>query len=191
MIENLVMLASYGFYGGAFGDFLFKMEQYGFFSYVLPFLLIFALIFGILSMTNIFKDNKAVNGIIALVIGLMALQVDLVPRFFAELFPNLAVGLAIVLVGIILLGLFMPKANWVSYSLFGAAAVVLIVVLVKTAGGVGWNGGYWWSDNWQLVAGAVFIIAIIGVIIGASNPPTEDVETPFIKRLFESGGKGK
>lgn len=184
MIENLVMLASYGYYGGEFGDFLFKLEQYGFFSYVLPFLLIFALVYGILTMTNIFKDNKAVNGIIALVVGLMSLQFDLVPRFFAELFPRLGVGLAVILVALILLGLFMPKANWISYSLFGAAAIVLIVVLIKTAGGVGWYSGYWWSDNWQLVAGAVFIIAVIGVIVGASNPPAKDVETPLVKRMF-------
>ncbi len=184
MIENLVTLASYGYYGGV-GEYLSQLEQYGFFSYVLPFLLIFALVFGILSVTKIFQENKAVNGIIALVIGLMSLQFDMVPRFFAELFPRFGIGLAVILIVLILLGLFMPKQNWMAYVLFGVATLVLIIVLVKTAGSIGWYGGYWWSDNWQLVAGAIFILVVIGIIVGASNPSTEKVETPLFKKLFE------
>ena len=44
---NGVFLQSFGFFGGGFGNLLSQLEQLGFFSYVLPFLLIFALVFGI------------------------------------------------------------------------------------------------------------------------------------------------
>ena len=60
-------------------------------------MLIFALVFGILIKTQIFKDNKAVNGIIALAVAFMALQFDFVPTFFAQIFPRLGIGLAIIL----------------------------------------------------------------------------------------------
>ena len=95
-----VMLASHGFfgggyYGGSIGNVLAYWEQAGFFSYVLPFLLIFALVYGILTRTQIFKDNRAVNGILALTVGLLALQFDFVPVFFSEIFPRLGVALAL------------------------------------------------------------------------------------------------
>ena len=49
MLEVLTTLAWYGSYGGGVvGDMFSRWEQAGFFSYILPFLLIFALIFGIL-----------------------------------------------------------------------------------------------------------------------------------------------
>ena len=109
LLSNIVMASYTYFEGGAIGDMLSKWQQAGFFSYVLPFLLIFALIFAILERVGIFKDNKAINAIIAAVVGLMSLQVQMVSQFFAEIFPRLGVGLAILLVLLILTGLFIPK----------------------------------------------------------------------------------
>ena len=60
-------------------------EQIGVFSYILPFLMIFALVFGILMRMGIFKENKAVSAIVALAVGLLSLQFDFVPRFFSEI----------------------------------------------------------------------------------------------------------
>jgi hypothetical protein len=95
-----IFLASYSYFeGGAIGNMLYQWEQAGFFSYVLPFLLIFALIFGILSRLRIFtrkeegKPNNAINAILAFVVALMSLQFDFVPQFFSEVFPRLGVGL--------------------------------------------------------------------------------------------------
>jgi hypothetical protein len=186
MIEKVVMLQIYSGSSGEIGNLLNKLEQFGFFTYVLPFLLVFALVYGVLLMTNIFKEQKAINGIIALVIGLMALQFDIVPRFFAELFPRLGVGLAIILVAIILLGIFSPEKAWVVYAFFGIAAIVFIIILVKTAGSVGWYSGYWWYDNWQVVAAAIFILALVGIIVGSSSPPDDTIKSPLLKRLFEN-----
>ena len=54
------------------GDLFAQWESAGIFEYALPFLLIFAIIYAILSFVNIFKDNKAVNAIISLTVALMA-----------------------------------------------------------------------------------------------------------------------
>ena len=109
-----MFLASFGgFYGGTFGNLLAQWEQLGVFSYVLPFLLIFALIFGILQRVDVFKGNKGINAIIALSVSLMSLQFNLVPIFQAEIFPKLGVGLSVILAVIILKGLFLePKYTW-------------------------------------------------------------------------------
>ncbi|MFQ5531223.1 MAG: hypothetical protein ACE5ES_01265, partial [Candidatus Nanoarchaeia archaeon] len=108
MIEKLVFLQFFG--GGTIGDLLSVWQQQGFFSYLLPFLLIFALVFGILEQAKLFKENKAINGIIALVVGLMALQLDFVPIFFSEIFPRLGVGLSFILVLLILAGMFVDTS---------------------------------------------------------------------------------
>lgn len=169
MLRGLV-LASFSFEGGAIGDLLSAWQQAGFFSYLLPFLLIFALVFGILNQIQLFKENKAINAIIALVVGLMSLQFPLVPRFFSEIFPRLGIGLAVILVILIFVGMFIdPEKGGIFYVLMGVGAVIVVVVLVQTAGALGWSSGQWWADNWPMIAGAVFILAIIAIIVGAAS----------------------
>lgn len=186
MIKS-VILASYGFGGTGFADFLYALEQADFFSLVLPFLLIFALIYGILSKIKIFEDNKAVNGIIALVVGLMSLQFGFVSQIFPELFSRTGVGLAILLVVIILGGMFLPKSGWANYTMLGIGAVVLIIVLVQTAGVVGWGAGNWFYYNWHLVAGVIVILVIIGIIVGTSTP-TATPEAKFSRFMTDMFG---
>lgn len=185
MLESVMFLYSYGYYGGQIGNMLARWEQAGVFSYVLPFLLIFALVFGILVKTNLFKD-KPINAVIAIAVGLMSLQFDFVPRFFAEIFPRVGVGLAIILAAIIFMGIFAPKQSWMTFTFFGIGAIILVVVLINTAGNIGWYQGYWWSEHWFDVTMAVFFLVIIAVIVGASTPPKERkfVDSPIMKSLF-------
>ena len=185
-----VILASYSYGSNSFGNFLYALEQADFFSLILPFLLIFALVYGILSKIKIFEDNKAINGIIALVVALMSLQFGYVSQVFPELFSRVGVGLAILLVVIILGGMFLPKAGWANYTMIGIGAVVLIIVLVQTAGVVGWGAGNWFYYNWDLLAGVLVILVIIGVIVGASNPTTTP-ETKFSKFMTDMFNTGK
>jgi uncharacterized membrane protein len=171
MFKEMIFLASSGvFSSGVIGDLLSKWESAGFFSYLLPFLLIFALVFGILTKINIFKDNKMVNGIIALAVALMSLQFTFVSDFFSQIFPRLGIGLVIILGILIIAGLFVdPTSNAINFVLLGIAVVVFGAVLIQSASAVGWQSGQWWSDNWQIIIGALFILIVIVVIIGASG----------------------
>jgi len=169
---GLILLASF-IESGTIGSMLNVWEEAGFFSYLLPLLLIFALIFGILNQIKLFKDNKAINAIIALVVGFMALQFPMVPQFFSEIFPRLGIGLAIILVILILAGMFIdPEAGGIMYVLLGIGAVIVIIVLIQTAGALGWSSGYWWKENWPMVAGVVFILVVIAIIVGGSASRT-------------------
>ncbi|MBU2104184.1 MAG: hypothetical protein KKF67_00195 [Nanoarchaeota archaeon] len=180
-----MFLEWYGYYGGGkIGEVLNQWQDAGIFSLLLPFLLIFALVYGILDKTKIFENNKAISPIIGFVVALISLQFEMVPRFFSEIFPRLGIGLVIFLVALILLGMLAPNKSWMTYTFFGIGAIILIVILVKTAGALNWSAGYWWSENWPIVAGAVFILAILGVIVAAANPSTQpDVSSPLMKAL--------
>jgi len=170
MFKEMIMFES-AFSSGALGEMFSTWEAAGFFSYLLPFLLLFALIFGILTRIQIFKDNKVVNGIIALVVSIMSLQFDFVPNFFSQIFPRLGVGLAVVLVVLIVVGLFAdPKNNAVNYVLLGIAVITIGLVLVQSAGALGWQSGSWWGDNWQMIVGAIFLFVVIAIIVGSASP---------------------
>lgn len=174
MINEVIFLQSIGFFrGGLSGDIFTQWEQAGVFSYLLPFLLIFAVIFGILTRTEIFKDHKAVNAIIALVVALMALQFEMVPQFFSEIFPRLGVGLAIILIALILAGMFSEKLSGIMYVVAG---IIFIVILVNTAGVLGWTSAFFWSESWpELLIVAAIIAGIVAVIGYGSTPkPAQD-----------------
>jgi len=167
-----VMLQSFGtFSTGIVGDLLNTWANAGFFSYILPFLLIFALTFGILVKIKIFKENNWVNGIIAIVVALMSLQFDFVPTFFAQIFPRLGVGLSIILGILIIVGLFMdPNSSGVNLFLLAIGVLIIGLVLIQSAGALGWASGDWWEQNWKGIIGVVFLVVIVFVVVAASNP---------------------
>ncbi|MAG10763.1 hypothetical protein CMI44_00420 [Candidatus Pacearchaeota archaeon] len=190
---NVVMLAWYDSYGGGqIGSIITQWQEVGIFSFLLPFLLIFTLVYGILQKANLFRGtNKAVNPIIGLTVALIAIQFEILPQFFSVIFPKLGVALVILLVALILVGLVLPKDTWVIYTLFAIGAIIMIVVLVQTAGELGWAAGYWWNENWPIVAGAIFILVIMGVIVGASkdNGDFDKSASPFLRALQYSPDK--
>jgi hypothetical protein len=169
--------------GGALGDLLSKWEEAGLFSYLLPFLIIFAMVFGILTKMKIFKESKAVNAIIALAVALMALQFGFVTNFFAQIFPRLGVGLAVILGVLIITGLFAdPDSNLINYVLLGIGVITIAIVIIQSAGALGWASGQWWQDNWQLVVGAIVIFILIAIVIGAGSKKEPYKYKPFYAR---------
>ena len=195
MIEGL-FLASQGFfggyYGGAFGNLLASWEQAGVFSYILPFLIIFALVFGILTQSNIFKENRTINAILALAVGLLSLQFDVVPIFFSELFPRVGIGLAVILVILIFTALFLnPSDKWQMYILWGVGVVTVIVILLQTAWATGFGFssylpflGYYWDEIFALIAIAI-VIAVI--IISGKDKSETGMDSIIAKRLLAAG----
>ena len=57
-----------------FATFLYDLEAYGWFHFVFPFLLVYAIVFTILNKVEIFEDKKPVKVIIAFVFSLVAVS---------------------------------------------------------------------------------------------------------------------
>ena len=88
------------------GAILQQLADFGIFFYVLPFLLVFALVFAILQKVKITGEgNKGIDAVIALTVSLMSLQFDAVPIFFQIIFPKVGIALSILLAAMLLLGL--------------------------------------------------------------------------------------
>ena len=179
-------LAPFGFYGGDIGNFLLQLEQLGFFSYLLPFLVIFALVFGILSRINIFEDNKAINAIISLSVGLMALQSGYVSNFFSELFPRFGIGLAIILIILIFLGLFMdPEEKGMNYFMLGVGGIIVVVFLIESALFSGTSFGFFIRQYVGLIITVIIVGGLIALAIGTvkKRKPYRRGESPLQRAL--------
>ena len=162
------------------GSLLSWWESMGVFDYLLPFLLIFAVIYGILEGSKILSGNKGVNIVIGIVIGLLALRVGFVQRFFTEAFPRLGVGIAILLILLILTGLFIgPGKNLkVMAWIFIAVGIVIgVIVIAQSFGSFGWGGDWFEGDLAFWIISAVLIIGLIVVVVMGKAKDTGKWET--------------
>ncbi len=140
-------------------------NEMGVFSYVIPFLLIFAVVFAILSKTKILGEERPLMGIVSAAIGLLSLQFDIVSEFFAIVFPRFGVGLSIFLVALIFIGFFSKDASEKSNT------PLMIVGIVVAVGTVIWSFGSWNAWTSGVGVGGWFAenfwgIFVLGVIIG-------------------------
>ena len=184
----MMFLQAFSFAGGGIGDLLSQLEQLGFFSYALPFLILFALIFGVLSRMNLFgTTSKVTNAIISLSVSLMALQFGFVSQFFSEIFPRMGAGLAVILVVLIVIGLVNPTRAWNKGLMMIMGLVIVGVILYQTFGADYWyNAGYWWPENWLTFFIIVGIIFTIGAVISNTPKSGELKVGPILKNLFSS-----
>ncbi len=168
------------------------------FFYVLPFLLIFALVFGILEKANILgakkadgkSDNRNINAVIALAVGLLAIQFDQVPIFFSVIFPKLGIALSILLAALILVGLFVDlnKNGGPALIFFGLGAISFIVIVLYSFQDYSWWQGGWWSDNFSALVAAGVVIAFVFLVITSGHHDSD--KPPYLMRYWEQpGGK--
>lgn len=185
MINGVMILASYGYFGGgALGDLFSQWEAAGIFAYALPFLLIFALVFGLLSKMNIFSSKanpnsgKGINVVIALAVAFMSLQFNIVSMFFSEIFPRFGVALSIILVILILGGLFMPtnkENNWFMVALAIIVLIIIGIVIFNSLNAFGWSISgsglaYIWNRYSGVIIFFVFLIIVIVALTAKKNP---------------------
>ena len=164
---SLISLVGYGF---TITDILNQWQTAGVFAYVLPFLLIFAVIFGILSTGKILGENKGVQATIALAVGLMALQFDYVTQFFATIFPYAGIGISILLIGVILMGLFAKEnTKWYPKVFFGLGVLIFLVVVIASLSDMTYFGFNRFYNYWPAVVAGVILLGLMALIIWGSK----------------------
>ena len=152
-------------------DLLNQWETIGVFDYLLPFLLIFAVVFGILETTKALGEHKGIHTIVALVIGLFTMRYFQVGEFIGIIFANFGIALSVILVLIILTGLFVThksREGWANNtSKFSMLAVVIVVI--ASINEFAWFGSYWWQNNWISLLWVAIIIGAIVAFMGGGN----------------------
>jgi len=140
---------------------------------ILPFLLIFTIVFAVLQKAKIFGDNKKqIDAIVALVVGLLAISFRYAVGIIVELIPFLAVSLVIIVVLMILLGAFhkegeleLPKG--IKWGLIVLSIIALVIAILLITGF--WSTAYDFiviEGGSGLVTNVIFLI-IAAIAIGA------------------------
>ena len=153
-------------YGLTITDILNQWVDFGVFAYVLPFLLIFAVVYGILNKSQVLGANKGVMATISIAVGLLALYNDQVTLFFENIFPYAGIGLSILLVALILTGLITDgtKNDWVKHVWFGIGAVIFIVVVWASLDNFAWGFGVYGSIG-DIVPLVLLLGGLVALII--------------------------
>lgn len=152
---------------------------------ILPFLLVFTIVFAVLQKSKIFGEGKKqIDAIVGLVVGLLVISFAQATGIIVQLIPFLAVALVIILAFLILVGSFgksgdaMLSDGWKKALIAIVAIAVVIAVLIITNA---WQYIQDWifvGENSNLLVNAVFIAIIIGAIvfvyIGAKTKDSKD-----------------
>ncbi len=143
---------------------------------ILPFLLIFVLVFAILQKSKILGDDKQqIDAMTALAVGLILIGVPIARDIVVGLMPWLAVGLAVMLVFFLLYGFAagdltddtrMTKSMRDTFGVLAALFVLAIIWFITPLGELisNWVSSGESSDIW--VSG-IMIAVIIGVMVVA------------------------
>ncbi|MBI2451648.1 hypothetical protein HYV50_01055 [Candidatus Pacearchaeota archaeon] len=138
---------------------------------ILPFLLVFTIVFAILQKSKILGEGKKqIDAIVSLVVGLLVISFGQATGIIVQLIPFLAVSLVIILVLMLLLGSFMkgkleenlPKG--IKYVLMAVVPIAVVIAVMYI------------TNAWIYLYDIIFIagssnlltnIFFIGIVIGA------------------------
>ncbi len=178
-------------------------ENYGLTDVVLPFLLIFVILFGTLQKVKIFKQKKF-NIMISLVISLLVVIPHVTNRYppgkdVIEIMNNALPAVSIVIVAIVMLfvmlGLFFGEQKFAGASIGGWISVICIASIVWIFG----SSAGWWS-GWNSVrnffgedaVSLVIIIVVFGLIINfITKEDKKEAGEKFMDKLGDFFGAKK
>ncbi|MFH1510328.1 MAG: hypothetical protein ABIF10_01450 [Candidatus Woesearchaeota archaeon] len=190
-----------------FVDALRNIEEWGLSDVLLPFLLVFTIIFAILQKTNVLgKEKRNWNTIVAMVIALLFVVPHIMGTYpgnsdpveiVNKALPNVSIVIIAIVMFLILIGLMGGDVSWPGGSrisgIVAIAALIFIIAIFGHASGwwITWPRWLWWLEDSQTQA-LVIVILVFGIIIWFITKD-EKKEGPRMKMLSDIGDffKGK
>ncbi len=164
------------------------LDDFGFFSVVLPFIFVFAIVFAILEKTLILGkevrgENKdaprsSINAMVSFAVALFVVGATNIVSVIRESLPMVVLVLVAIISFMLLAGSFMAgefsfddKPRWkIFLTILMFISVILIFMgVIKTSSGVSWLSFIWnyTLTNWAtgpIVSGLVFLVVIVASI---------------------------
>jgi hypothetical protein len=179
-------MAYYGYYPTGQTGVFYQLQQLGVFDIILPFVLVFTIVFAVLQKTKILGEkSKNFNVVIALVLGMSVVVphvlygtagpepylvngfIDIVKVINTAL-PNVSVILVAVLMVLLIFGIWGSKVKLGSNSLSSIIALFAFLSVIYIFGS---SAGWWILPNWlyilqdQDTMALVITILIFAIII--------------------------
>tara|TARA_Y100000310_G_scaffold345831_1_gene470778 strand:+ start:1597 stop:2196 length:600 start_codon:yes stop_codon:yes gene_type:complete len=187
------------------------LESWGLTDALLPFLLIFVLMFAVLQKTRVLGEGKKnFNVIVALVISLLVVIPHVTNSYppggdvvdiINTALPNVSILVVAIIMLLVLIGILGGEARWMGGSLSGWIAIIAFLVILWIFGrAAGWfeRTPYWlkWiedPDVWALI----IILLVFGIVIWFITRDSEEQDklkgfSKFTEGIgdFFKGGQG-
>jgi hypothetical protein len=185
-----------------FVEFFRQLENLGLTDALLPFLLIFTLLFAVLQKSKLLgKDKRNFNIIVATTISLMTIIPHVtgsyppgkdVIELMNTVLPQISIIIVAVLMALLLIGVFGGSANWMGGSLSGWIAILAFGIIIYIFGAEAniWTNlpqkfSWWGTDTSSLVV----IILVFAVIIWyiTKEPSPADKAAGFSEAIGSFG----
>ena len=166
----------------------------GFFDVVLPFLLVFTVVFGILEKTKVFgtekvgdKDvpKKNINAMVAFVIGFFVVAAKQIVTSFQESLPVVSLVLVAIVSFLMLIGAFVSGEKELNFmDSFKGWKGFLAVVLFLSIVAIFFHSFGWLDVIYEYISGIgneVFIVAVFVAVMGGV--------VAFVFKTPKEGGK--
>lgn len=137
---------------------------------VLPFILVFSLVFAVLQKSKILGDGKnQLDALVSFSVALLTIAFANAVSLIVQLVPVLAVGLVVLLVFMVMWGMAYKPGEfalhkYVQWAIGGLAAIAVAVALLVYSGGWETVTDYFDTTNSSLWTNILFIV-LIGVAI--------------------------
>ena len=141
---------------------------------ILPFLLVFTIVLGILQKSKIFGDGKKqVDAIVSLVVGLIVVSFAQATGIILQMSVFLGVALVILLVFMLLVGSFTEEGKFFEKFPNGLrVALIVLIVAAVTIAAVYVTGFWQYLYDWIYIGSEstifiniLFVVIIVGAII--------------------------
>ncbi|MBI3036771.1 hypothetical protein HYY73_03410 [Candidatus Woesearchaeota archaeon] len=164
-------------------DFLVQLEQFGLLDAVLPFILIFAVVFTVIRTTKVLGDKKGIHTLVAIVMALLVVVPHVlgtyppgqdVVNIINTALPNVSLVIVIIVAALILVGIFRPNKEGVPMGGFFAFLSVAAIIYIFGLSAGWWEtfGGLSFLSNpdIQVLLVIVLVFALVIFLITADNP---------------------
>jgi hypothetical protein len=138
---------------------------------LLPFLLVFAIVFAVLQKAEIFgKEKKQTDAIIAVVVALLVVSVGYATNVIINLMPILAVGLVILLVFFLLWGFAFREKEFnvhknVQWVIAGLAAITVVIAVLYFTPAWDYLRNMMSGQGSNVITNVVFVVLIIAAVV--------------------------
>ncbi len=153
-----------------------EMQAMGVYDYVLPFLLVFAILFAILEKLKVFGEDKTnVNLVISLISGLILMSRPEVIMVINNFIPKVSLFVIVIMMFLVVAGMFGAKTgDWSGYALFVAFIVSIIAIIWALYPGDPSMLPNWFSPDSRDKAWIVLIVTIVLVISFLKGKQTQE-----------------
>ena len=171
-----------------FFDITYSLQQWqaiGIFDVLLPFILLFAIIFAILQKTKALGGRNGIDAVVAMAIGFFVIINPFVNEVLKVILSNMAIAIIVLVALMLLLGLVWGKQKMKVWNFIGGfiGLAIFIWILGRVADyyemyypGTMIFSQMWWAENLPWII-PLLIILIFAIIVISSGG--EEKKTPF------------